>query len=77
MISVSTLIPGEDSDQFLLCQYRKQGFWFPTEEVGKTETIQLAAQRVASEVWIACFNSVYFNRTKWHCQCCDKVKFLD
>ena len=47
--TVSVLIPGEDSNFFLLKLYDQRGWWLPHDEVKKSETIKVAAQRVASE----------------------------
>ena len=47
---VSVLIPGEDTDKFLLKCFKDRGWWLPFGKVGRTENIKTAAQRVASEV---------------------------
>ena len=54
---VSVLIPGEDSDQFLLTHQENKGWWLPFGQVKEAETLKVAAQRVASEVQI--FPHVY------------------
>ncbi|KAK2170289.1 hypothetical protein LSH36_3g04007 [Paralvinella palmiformis] len=48
-VKVSVLIPSEGADLFLLKYYDDRGWWFPYDKVNKNETINVAAQRVASE----------------------------
>ncbi len=47
---VSVLIPGEDSNKYLLTKYGDRGWWLPYGKVHKFESIKAAAQRVATEV---------------------------
>ncbi len=47
---VSVIIPGEDSDKYLLKCFKDRGWWLPFGKVGRLEHIKVAAQRVATEV---------------------------
>lgn len=47
---VSVLIPGDDSDKFLLTNYGEKGWFLPFGNVDKSETVKIAACRIASEV---------------------------
>lgn len=52
MFTVSVLIPGEESTQYLLARHGQRGWWFPHGEVASHETMKIAAQRLASEVCV-------------------------
>ena len=49
-ICVSTLIPGEEGEQYLLSKSPDQDWRLPFGEVKKDESIKTAAERVATEV---------------------------
>ena len=49
-IAVSILVPGEDSDKYMLSYKQERGWWLPYGIVNKDETIKNAAERIASEV---------------------------
>jgi hypothetical protein len=49
-VYVSVLIPGEDTEKFLLARADDRGWWLPYGVAQKGESIKLAAHRVATEV---------------------------
>ena len=52
---VSVLIPGDESEKFLLTNYGEKGWFLPFGNVDKSETVKVAACRIAAEV--SCFAS--------------------
>jgi len=50
MISVSVLIPSDDSDQYLLKAVQGRGWWLIHGYVAADATAKSTAQRVATEV---------------------------
>lgn len=49
-VYVSVLIPGEDTEKYLLARTDDRGWWLPYGVAQKGESIKLAAHRVATEV---------------------------
>ena len=56
-VTVSVLLPGEDSSKYLLRRAGARGWWLPFGTVQPNERIKIAAQRVATEVSIASLNT--------------------
>ena len=52
MSRVSLLIPGEDSNSYLLTNTDGRGWWLPHGLAMPEESIKLAAQRIGSEASI-------------------------
>ena len=61
MIAASVLIPGEDTDKYLLTKFEDKGWWLPFGHVEGNESIQLAAKRIASEVSTHCSLHVFYS----------------
>lgn len=56
-IVISVLIPGEDTNEYLLSFATDRGWWLPFGNVKDQESIRSAAERIATEVSVRkCLN---------------------